>query len=118
MQGEQIVRDLRLDRAPRQIVTSGDLIEQRAVALVLQPDSVVAPSNLVADVYLAHHVTVFRGDAEVGDRLPVGEDRHLAAAAAAHAVAAGVQQGFHRPDRKSTRLNSSHVENSYAVFCL
>src|SRR5690349_23990813 len=24
----------------------------------------------------------------------------------------------HRPDRKSTRLNSSHVENSYAVFCL
>src|SRR5215469_5386861 len=24
----------------------------------------------------------------------------------------------HRADRKSTRLNSSHVENSYAVFCL
>src|SRR5690625_295035 len=23
-----------------------------------------------------------------------------------------------RPDRKSTRLNSSHVANSYAVFCL
>src|SRR5204862_8055548 len=23
-----------------------------------------------------------------------------------------------RADRKSTRLNSSHVENSYAVFCL
>src|SRR5204862_4906495 len=23
-----------------------------------------------------------------------------------------------RPDRKSTRLNSSHVETSYAVFCL
>src|SRR5690349_22552164 len=23
-----------------------------------------------------------------------------------------------REDRKSTRLNSSHVENSYAVFCL
>src|SRR5215469_17436408 len=23
-----------------------------------------------------------------------------------------------RQDRKSTRLNSSHVENSYAVFCL
>src|SRR5438874_9961572 len=26
--------------------------------------------------------------------------------------------GFARPDRKSTRLNSSHVEISYAVFCL
>src|SRR5204863_9846392 len=24
----------------------------------------------------------------------------------------------HEPDRKSTRLNSSHVEISYAVFCL
>src|SRR5699024_12754042 len=23
-----------------------------------------------------------------------------------------------QPDRKSTRLNSSHVSNSYAVFCL
>src|SRR5204862_7639445 len=26
--------------------------------------------------------------------------------------------GSARSDRKSTRLNSSHVENSYAVFCL
>src|SRR5215469_12338555 len=26
--------------------------------------------------------------------------------------------GLAPPDRKSTRLNSSHVENSYAVFCL
>src|SRR5690606_41983405 len=25
---------------------------------------------------------------------------------------------YHRPDRKSTRLNSSHVKISYAVFCL
>src|SRR3989442_7934488 len=26
--------------------------------------------------------------------------------------------GSHSPDRKSTRLNSSHVRISYAVFCL
>src|SRR2546430_12423647 len=26
--------------------------------------------------------------------------------------------GFHREDRKSTRLNSSHSQISYAVFCL
>src|SRR5690349_23467505 len=26
--------------------------------------------------------------------------------------------GAHGEDRKSTRLNSSHVESSYAVFCL
>src|SRR3712207_7188489 len=25
---------------------------------------------------------------------------------------------YHRPDRKSTRLNSSHANISYAVFCL
>src|SRR5699024_11270170 len=27
-------------------------------------------------------------------------------------------QQQHQQDRKSTRLNSSHVSNSYAVFCL
>src|SRR5690625_2070065 len=36
---------------------------------------------------------------------------------------AGIEQGFQNAvapaeDRKSTRLNSSHVANSYAVFCL
>src|SRR5690349_24208333 len=29
-----------------------------------------------------------------------------------------VEVEAHRQDRKSTRLNSSHVETSYAVFCL
>src|SRR5690625_5571580 len=29
-----------------------------------------------------------------------------------------VPGGLTRADRKSTRLNSSHVANSYAVFCL
>src|SRR6266496_5064986 len=28
------------------------------------------------------------------------------------------QERFSARDRKSTRLNSSHVESSYAVFCL
>src|SRR5438874_13126564 len=28
------------------------------------------------------------------------------------------EEGSHSKDRKSTRLNSSHVEISYAVFCL
>src|SRR5690349_23699967 len=32
--------------------------------------------------------------------------------------AGGHGPGHRRPDRKSTRLNSSHVEISYAVFCL
>src|SRR3712207_8695247 len=30
----------------------------------------------------------------------------------------GVHLQFLRPDRKSTRLNSSHANISYAVFCL
>src|SRR2546427_9058320 len=29
-----------------------------------------------------------------------------------------VRTGVLRPDRKSTRLNSSHSQKSYAVFCL
>src|SRR5256885_8870196 len=33
-----------------------------------------------------------------------------------HQVAAGVEE--RSPDRKSTRLNSSHLVISYAVFCL
>src|SRR5690349_22119340 len=31
---------------------------------------------------------------------------------------AGARAALEVGDRKSTRLNSSHVENSYAVFCL
>src|SRR5690606_41805470 len=33
-------------------------------------------------------------------------------------VIAGLEAGEFRVDRKSTRLNSSHVKSSYAVFCL
>src|SRR5690349_23328698 len=44
------------------------------------------------------------GFADVG-RIPDGE----------HVADAGIGAA---PDRKSTRLNSSHVEISYAVFCL
>src|SRR5699024_12433609 len=29
-----------------------------------------------------------------------------------------IEGGYPNPDRKSTRLNSSHVSISYAVFCL
>src|SRR6266496_2106441 len=39
-------------------------------------------------------------------------------AAAAPAVARDRRRARAGPDRKSTRLNSSHVEISYAVFCL
>src|SRR3989442_14409750 len=41
-----------------------------------------------------------------------------AAGAPAPGIAGGPPNGAARGDRKSTRLNSSHVRISYAVFCL
>src|SRR2546426_8788157 len=37
---------------------------------------------------------------------------------ARRAISAGLRAGVQRGDRKSTRLNSSHLVISYAVFCL
>src|SRR5438874_7220426 len=55
-----------------------------------------------------------------GHRRRVGEQLFAPRAARGHidgGVEASVRQRA-RQDRKSTRLNSSHVEISYAVFCL
>src|SRR5690349_22874391 len=55
------------------------------------------------------------------DALPISQPRlPRAAHLAQHDVARVTLQFFVREgqDRKSTRLNSSHVEISYAVFCL
>src|SRR5690349_24211724 len=63
------------------------------------------------------YTTLFRSDRADRDRLPAdrdrGRDRLPHAARPAHAHERRPAQ-----DRKSTRLNSSHVEISYAVFCL
>src|SRR5260221_3482275 len=42
----------------------------------------------------------------------------IAAGSESNTRAGPVMAGFLRPDRKSTRLNSSHTVISYAVFCL
>src|SRR5690606_39994210 len=46
--------------------------------------------------------------------------REIFAAQSLERVSAVFSRGFaiHAGDRKSTRLNSSHVKSSYAVFCL
>src|SRR5699024_12796460 len=44
-----------------------------------------------------------------------GERQHVKHVGVAHFVLHGKP---HKVDRKSTRLNSSHVSSSYAVFCL
>src|SRR3712207_7881158 len=62
------------------------------------------------------------GDAERGARAagPRAErGRRARAGAAARQVATKLRDvKTARPDRKSTRLNSSHANISYAVFCL
>src|SRR5690349_24261356 len=68
------------------------------------------------------YTTLFRSHRRVRQR-PGGEDHHhLADMASGVARQPGVTIGIGgagpHPDRKSTRLNSSHVEISYAVFCL
>src|SRR5207253_6012016 len=61
-------------------------------------------------------VDVANPTARVGDNLFKGSGTSQAAAVVSGAVALLLQA---RPeDRKSTRLNSSHVAISYAVFCL
>src|SRR3989442_6296163 len=70
------------------------------------------------------YTTLFRSDLAVVADGPPGNVFHAAFdppavqdAQARHSV----QGGFHAAcprDRKSTRLNSSHVRISYAVFCL
>src|SRR3712207_9571146 len=60
-----------------------------------------------------------RRDLEVGPQ-HVLRHRQAVGAEPAHALGRGQRLGEHvvRKDRKSTRLNSSHANISYAVFCL
>src|SRR5438270_10556110 len=51
------------------------------------------------------------------DALPI-YDAHSVAAQREHVVEVTARRGPLRRDRKSTRLNSSHSQISYAVFCL
>src|SRR2546430_11335297 len=62
------------------------------------------------------YTTLFRSGVAGGPQAPRGADgeRGLRRSPAGRAARAG---GRHR-DRKSTRLNSSHSQISYAVFCL
>src|SRR5436305_12591748 len=68
------------------------------------------------------YTTLFRSHFNLGwlsldDSQPAAAARHFSAAARIVPDKGGVYFGL-GIDRKSTRLNSSHVRNSYAVFCL
>src|SRR3712207_7220232 len=62
------------------------------------------------------YTTLFRSEADAAGPAPQGDGRDDAGRGAVRARGAG--QRAHRQDRKSTRLNSSHANISYAVFCL
>src|SRR3712207_8076868 len=81
------------------------------------------------------YTTLFRSALQVGDEVLLGfagaerrgipDEQRLAAVLHQPGRVAGQQprepggsEGGQRRDRKSTRLNSSHANISYAVFCL
>src|SRR5262245_65097992 len=63
------------------------------------------------------YTTLFRSHAQPGDRVREVQI-HAVAARADAAVLVDHRLRRARRDRKSTRLNSSHLGISYAVFCL
>src|SRR5712691_12531565 len=63
-------------------------------------------------LHLPHHSLERPPPILVGDRRPVGGQPTTGSGVRKRLTYASV------PDRKSTRLNSSHSQNSYAVFCL
>src|SRR5436309_4822704 len=63
------------------------------------------------------YTTLFRSVQGLRRGLRVGA-RHAAGVPEAASRSADVPGGEIAQDRKSTRLNSSHVKISYAVFCL
>src|SRR5699024_12449409 len=58
-----------------------------------------------------------RGGITVHPAPPTGRTRN-GATAVTRVLIVEDEEAFAEPDRKSTRLNSSHVSISYAVFCL
>src|SRR3712207_8188009 len=67
------------------------------------------------------YTTLFRSRRAAARRLRPALDlrrQGRLAAVAAHLAAEAQPAARLRPDRKSTRLNSSHANISYAVFCL
>src|SRR2546427_1257736 len=88
---------------------------QAAVGLAQQSRRAVADGVAADLVAVEKAVGVVQGDGPEG----IGR-RHVGGIEAQHIALAAVQRYVLRfdADRKSTRLNSSHSQISYAVFCL
>src|SRR5690242_21207729 len=84
-----------LFRSPSILVA--DLAAVHAAVAEVASDNVTAPRVSAASAAREARIAELRGDA-----VAFSED----------------EEAFFRADRKSTRLNSSHMSISYAVFCL
>src|SRR3989442_11497778 len=67
---------------------------------------------------IQQHVAVFVVDKEVAVLAELHARQHLQRLAPLHGLLLAAGLDARQRDRKSTRLNSSHVRISYAVFCL
>src|SRR5690242_21178944 len=64
------------------------------------------------------YTTLFRSSAQSAGRYGLDAVEKLEGGAGGQQHAGVADDGFDGIDRKSTRLNSSHMSISYAVFCL
>src|SRR5690349_24243930 len=70
------------------------------------------------DKYFANPSSGYRFAAQVRDAIEQARERVAALLGCEPGEIVFTSCGTESKDRKSTRLNSSHVEISYAVFCL
>src|SRR5690606_41864166 len=80
------------------ILVEGAELGALGADVALTPDVVVVGADI-------HYLVALHGEADTAHALAQGADT-------------AVDTGGGGLDRKSTRLNSSHVKISYAVFCL
>src|SRR5690606_9871763 len=106
---EGSIRRSRSEVEPHIASTSSARVLQevdQVIKLAVLPDDPTAPGRIAVDV-ICHEFHPLKGK-----RL------HLLEAAFFFFFSAGFISSKPRIDRKSTRLNSSHVKISYAVFCV
>src|SRR5690625_5644946 len=85
--------------------------------LILSAEKIAESAGATAEVSIEPMYSTTINDEELAERMaPVLE--RAADGKVATAELPGAAEDFSFLDRKSTRLNSSHVAISYAVFCL
>src|SRR2546427_8254087 len=91
--------------------------------MTLRPCSTVSffffNDTATTEIYTLSYTTLFRSRHRApGSGTPYRHPAKEGGAGSSRAHHSGRRATVHRGDRKSTRLNSSHSQISYAVFCL